>query len=81
MRKFYEDVPQSRGCVDMDYLASGTIDDLCFEKDFLLILEIGKGSVATVYKVLNRVEGCLYAMKKMSCDPCGDRLSNCQAII
>jgi len=64
----------------MDYPPVGTSWTLRFATDFLIFSKIGEGTFSTVHQVVNRVEGCFYALKKVHYDPSGDRQSNCQAL-
>lgn len=78
--EYYEEFPQSRGFSDMDYPPVGTSWTLRFATDILIFSKIGEGTFATVHQAVNRVEGCFYAVKKVPCDPSGDRQRNRQAL-
>lgn len=48
---------------DEDDEASRRISQSRFSSDFDIIAELGKGSFGIVYKVLSRLDGCMYAVK------------------
>ena len=43
-----------------------------FDTDFEVIGELGKGSFGAVYKAMSKLDGCMYAIKKLGRSPKGN---------
>ncbi|KAF8015071.1 hypothetical protein BT93_H0764 [Corymbia citriodora subsp. variegata] len=63
---------QSAECAGLLSSVAGGAGPSRFHTDFIEIEKIGAGHFGRVYKVLNRIDGCLYAVKQVSRSMCQD---------
>ncbi|KAK3415568.1 hypothetical protein EUGRSUZ_H01185 [Eucalyptus grandis] len=59
-------------CAGLSSSVAGGAGPLRFHTDFVEIEQIGAGHFGHVYKVLNRIDGCLYAVKQVTRPMCQD---------